>query len=159
MRADDFVLLRFNHRWVEFRQFGDLPADNLFRRDASQVVKALLTLLDLDADGLAGIVDQFSDRSLVAKGRPVLLLGLIDGLIALLIARRWLGRVPGISRRLLEPLDLRLQLPILFFQALDSCNQSFDQRHQIGVRNLIELVTAWQYHFRPEDIRFHETRE
>jgi hypothetical protein len=27
------------------------------------------------------------------------------------------------------------------------------------VGNLIELVTGWQYHFRPEDTRFHEPRE
>jgi hypothetical protein len=60
---------------------------------------------------------------------------------------------------LFESLDLRFQLPILLFQALDSGNQGFDQRHQIGVGNLIELVTGWQYHFRPEDTRFHEPRE
>ena len=95
----------------------------------------------------------------MAKWRPVLLFRLIAGLIALLIARRWLGRIPGISWRLFEALNLRLQLPILFFQALDSRNQSFDQRHQIGVGNLIELVTSRQYHFRRKDIRFHETRE
>jgi hypothetical protein len=39
-------------------------------------VTASLALLDLDADRPIGIVDQFSDSSLVAKGRPVLLLGL-----------------------------------------------------------------------------------
>jgi hypothetical protein len=60
---------------------------------------------------------------------------------------------------LFEPLDLRLQLQILFFQALDSRNQSFDQRHQIGAGNLIELGASRQYHFRPTDIRFHEPRE
>jgi hypothetical protein len=60
---------------------------------------------------------------------------------------------------LFEPLDLSFQLPILFFQALDPGNQGFDQRHQIGVGNLIELVIGWQHHCRPEDTRFPETRE
>jgi hypothetical protein len=51
-----------------------------------------------------------------------------------------------------------IRLPFLFLQALDSGNQGFDQRHQIGVGNLIELVTGWQYHFRLENTRFHVTR-
>jgi len=122
-------------------------------------VTALRALLDLDADRLIGVIDQLSDGAFVSKWRPGLLLRLIAGLIALLIARRWLRRIPGISRRLFEPLDLRPQLQILFFQALDSRNQSFDQRHQIGVGNLIELGASRQYHFRPKDIRFHEPRE
>jgi hypothetical protein len=98
---------------------------------------------------LTGVIDQFSDGALVAQWRPVLLLRLIAGLIALLIARKWLRRIPGISRRLFESLDPRLQLPILFFQALDSRNQSFDRRHQIGAGNLIELVTSRRYNFGP----------
>ena len=117
-----------------------MPSDDLFRRDIFQIVTTLLALLDLDTDRPIGIVDQFSDGSLVPKGRPVLLLWLGGRLIALLIARRWLGRILGICRRLFEPLDLSFQLPILFFQALDPGNQGFDQRHQIGVGNLIELV-------------------
>jgi hypothetical protein len=72
MRADDFVLLRFNHDGIEFRELGDFSADDLFWPDSAQIVMALLTLLDLHADGPSGIVDQFSHRSLVAKGRTVL---------------------------------------------------------------------------------------
>jgi hypothetical protein len=50
-------------------------------------------------------------------------------------------------------------MPILLFQALDSGNEVFDQRDQIGVGNLIELVTGWQHRLRPKDIRFHKNRE
>jgi hypothetical protein len=47
----------------------------------------------------------------------------------------------------------------LFLQALDPGNQGFYQRHQIGMGNVIELVTNWQKHFLCEDTRFHEPRE
>jgi hypothetical protein len=43
----------------------------------------LLALLNFDADGSMGIVDQLPNRSFVAKWRPVFLLRLIDWLIAL----------------------------------------------------------------------------
>ena len=115
MRADDFVLLCFNHEGVKLRQFGNLPADDLLRPDASQIVMALLASLDLGLHRPIGMVDQFSDGSLMAKGRPVLLLCLVSRLIDLLIARRRLGRIPGIGRRLFEPFDLGFQLPILLF--------------------------------------------
>jgi hypothetical protein len=72
----------------------------------------------------------------MAKGRPVLLLGVGGRLIALLIARRWSGRIPGICWWLFEPLDLRFQLPILLFQVIDSGNQGFGRLQQIGVGNL-----------------------
>lgn len=126
MRAEDFVLLRFNHYRVGFGQLGDLPPDDLFRRDAAQIVMALFALLDLDANPPIGIVDQFSDEPFMTEGRPALLLRTIGRLIALLIARRRLGRISRICRRLFEPLDFRSQMQILLFQALDFGNQGFD---------------------------------
>jgi hypothetical protein len=114
MKAGDFLLSRFDYYRVEFDWLGDLPADDLSRSDASQIVMALLAVLDLDADRPIGIVDQFLDRSFAAEGRPMLLPWQIGRFIALLIMGGRSGRISGICRRLFEPLDLRFQAPILF---------------------------------------------
>jgi hypothetical protein len=112
------VLAHFNHLSTRFRQFRDLVDFDQLSAFGLQISLAVTTFLRSHIDHLVGLCNKFTLMLGMPSGRSMFAPATVFRQVALLIARRWLGRILRSRRRLLVALELQFQRFMISLQLL-----------------------------------------